>query len=83
MKRKEKVKKAARKESAAVSAKVKHTFDAKKGLLWPVTGEVLMKYSMDVEGDSDGDPVEVLLHDVPLLFLGLCLAVIIFLLIYI
>ncbi len=45
--RQEKIKKAARKEAAAVSAKVTHTFDEEKGLLWPVTGEVLLKYSMD------------------------------------
>lgn len=45
--RKEKIKKAARKQAAAVSAQVKHTFDEEKGLLWPVSGEVILKYSMD------------------------------------
>ena len=29
----------------------------------PIVLLITMKYSMDVEGDSDGDPVEVLLHD--------------------
>ena len=31
---------------------------------------IFMKYSMTVEGNSDGDPVEVLIHDKVLL--GLC-----------
>ena len=31
---------------------------------------ITLKYSLNVEGDSDGDPVEVLLHDKVLL--GLC-----------
>lgn len=38
----------------------------------PVVLLITMRYSMDVEGDSDGDPVEVLLHDRTLLVL--CLA---------
>lgn len=29
----------------------------------PIVLLITMKYSLDVEGDSDGDPVEVLLHD--------------------
>ena len=37
----------------------------------PVVLLITMRYSMDVEGDSDGDPVEVLLHD--RLLLVLCL----------
>lgn len=42
----------------------------------PVVLLIMMRYSMDVEGDSDGDPVEVLLHDRPLLVLcGAYLAV--------
>ena len=45
--RKEKIKNAAKKEAAAVSAKVQHTFDEEKGLLWPVKGDVILKYSMD------------------------------------
>ena len=29
----------------------------------PIVMLIIMKYSMDIEGDSDGDPVEVLVHD--------------------
>ncbi len=36
----------------------------------PVVLLITMKYSMDVEGESDGDPVEVLVHDKVLM--GLC-----------
>lgn len=36
----------------------------------PIVLLITMKYSMNIEGDSDGDPVEVLLHDKVLL--GLC-----------
>ena len=36
----------------------------------PIVLLITMKYSLDIEGDSDGDPVEVLLHDKVLL--GLC-----------
>lgn len=32
--------------AAAASQKIQHTFDAEKGLLWPVQGDVIMKYSM-------------------------------------
>ena len=41
-------------------------------MVWtvPVGMLIFMKYSMTVEGNSDGDPVEVLLHDKVLL--GLC-----------
>ena len=41
-------------------------------MVWtvPVVMLIFMKYSMTVEGNSDGDPVEVLLHDKVLL--GLC-----------
>lgn len=35
----------------------------------PIVLLITMKYSIDVEGDSDGDPVEVLLHDRLLLLL--------------
>lgn len=35
----------------------------------PIVLLITMKYSMTVEGDSDGDPVEVLLHDKVLLLL--------------
>jgi 4-hydroxybenzoate polyprenyltransferase len=55
-----------------------------ENLLWTVPLVILicMKYSLDVEGDSDGDPVEVLLHDKVLLLLGAVLALVIFSLIY-
>lgn len=35
----------------------------------PIVLLITLRYSMDVEGDSDGDPVEVLLHDKILLVL--------------
>lgn len=35
----------------------------------PIVLLITMKYSMNIEGDSDGDPVEVLLHDKILLIL--------------
>lgn len=35
----------------------------------PIVLLITMRYSLDVEGDSDGDPVEVLLHDKVLLVL--------------
>ena len=37
----------------------------------PIVMLIVMKYSMDIEGDSDGDPVEVLVHDRFLMFLCL------------
>lgn len=41
----------------------------------PIVLLITMKYSLDIEGESDGDPVEVLLHDKVLLALcGLYLA---------
>lgn len=42
-------------------------------LIWtvPVVMLIFMKYSLTIEGNSDGDPVEVLIHDKVLL--GLCL----------
>ena len=48
-------------------------------LIWTVPLVILicMKYSLDVEGQSDGDPVEVLLHDRVLLLMGLLLAAVI------
>lgn len=54
-------------------------------LIWTVPLVILicMKYSLDVEGEYDGDPVEVLLHDKLLLFMGLILALIIVLIIYV
>lgn len=37
----------------------------------PIVLLIVMKYSLNIEGESDGDPVEVLIHDKVLL--GLCL----------
>lgn len=55
-----------------------------EAMVWtvPIVMLICMKYSLDVEGDSDGDPVEVLLHDKVLLLLGSLLALVIFILIY-
>lgn len=47
----------------------------------PVVLLITLKYSLSIEGDSDGDPVEVLLHDKILLLLcGLYLAIMFFIL---
>lgn len=52
-------------------------------LVWtvPIVLLISLTYSMNVEGDSDGDPVEVLLHDKMLILLCLiyCLVMVIFL----
>ncbi len=55
-----------------------------ENLIWTVPLVILicMKYSLAVEGESDGDPVEVLLHDRVLLGLALLLAVIVVAVIY-
>ena len=54
-------------------------------LVWtvPVIILILMRYSYIVEGDSDGDPAEVILHDKPLILLGAFYAVMMTLLVYI
>ena len=36
----------------------------------PIVTVLLMRYSLDVEGDSDGDPIEVILNDRVLIFLA-------------
>lgn len=53
-------------------------------LVWTVPLVILicLKYSMNVEGESDGDPVEVLVHDKILLAMIGLLGIIIFALIY-
>lgn len=53
-------------------------------LVWtvPLVLLITMKYSMDVEGESDGDPVEVLVHDKMLIVLCLIYAVIMFGILY-
>lgn len=56
-----------------------------ENLVWTVPLVILicMKYSLDVEGESNGDPVEVLLRDKVLLLMGLLLALIVVAVIYI
>ncbi len=49
----------------------------------PLVMLITLKYSMTVEGDSDGDPVEVLLHDKILLLLCGVYAATMFLILYI
>lgn len=49
----------------------------------PIVLLITMKYSMNIEGDSDGDPVEVLLHDKVLLALSFVYALTMFVILYI
>lgn len=48
----------------------------------PIVFLITMKYSLDIEGQSDGDPVEVLLHDKVLLALCLIYFVAMFTILY-
>lgn len=48
----------------------------------PIVLLITLKYSMSVEGDSDGDPVEVLLHDKILLVLCMMYLAVMFLILY-
>ncbi len=48
----------------------------------PLVLVITMKYSLDIEGDSDGDPVEVLLHDKILLCLCGAYLVLMFAILY-
>lgn len=48
----------------------------------PIVLLITMKYSMDIEGDSDGDPVEVLLHDKVLLALCILYLAAMFMILY-
>lgn len=48
----------------------------------PMVLLITMKYSMDVEGNSDGDPVEVLLHDKVLLLLCVLYTLVMFVALY-
>ena len=41
-----------------------------------------MKYSMDIEGNSDGDPVEVILKDKLLIGLGIIYVLLLVIIIY-
>ena len=43
---------------------------------------IVMKYSLNIEGDSDGDPVEVLVHDKVLLTLCVVYLAAMFLILY-
>ncbi|MBQ5885016.1 MAG: decaprenyl-phosphate phosphoribosyltransferase [Clostridia bacterium] len=49
----------------------------------PIVLLITMKYSLAVEGDSDGDPVEVLLHDKVLLALCVLYLAVMFVILYI
>ena len=53
-------------------------------LVWtvPLVIVLLMKYSADIESDSYGDPVDVIIHDKVLLVLSGVFAAVMFLLIY-
>ena len=48
----------------------------------PIVLLITMKYSLDVEGESDGDPVEVLLHDKILLALCVLYLAVMFMILY-
>lgn len=48
----------------------------------PIVLLITMKYSLDIEGESDGDPVEVLLHDKVLLVLCVLYLAIMFMILY-
>lgn len=53
-------------------------------LLWtiPLVMIICLKYSLNIEGNSDGDPIEVIIHDKFLIFLVFVYALIILTLIY-
>ena len=51
-------------------------------LSMPIVLLITLKYSLTVEGDSDGDPVEVLLHDKPLIILCVLYLLVMFGLMY-
>ena len=55
------------------------------GLIWtvPVVMLIFMKYSLTVEGNSDGDPVEVLIHDKVLVGLCVIYLILMFFLLYV
>lgn len=48
----------------------------------PLVLLITLKYSLDIEGESDGDPVEVLLHDKVLLSLSALYAAVMFMILY-
>lgn len=49
----------------------------------PIFIIIMMRYSYDIEGDSDGDPVDVILKDIPLILMIIMLAVLMFVFIYV
>lgn len=53
-------------------------------LIWtvPLIIIIAMKYSMNIEGDSDGDPVEVIMKDKVLIALGLIYMISLFVILY-
>ena len=53
-------------------------------LVWtvPLVICICLKYSLTVEGNSDGDPVEVIFQDKVLILLALLLAAVLFVLLY-
>ncbi len=54
-------------------------------LIWtiPIVITICIKYSMNIEGDSSGNPIEVILKDKVIMLLGLMLALLIFLILYV
>ena len=53
-------------------------------LIWtvPLVIIIAMKYSMNIEGDSDGDPIEVIMKDKALICLGLIYVISLFVILY-
>lgn len=53
-------------------------------LIWtvPIVIIIAMKYSMNIEGNSDGDPVEVIMKDKILILLGLIYVISLFVILY-
>lgn len=53
-------------------------------LIWtvPLVIIIAMKYSMNIEGDSDGDPIEVIMKDKTLICLGLIYVISLFVILY-
>lgn len=49
----------------------------------PLLIVICMKYSLDIEGDSEGDPTEVIFHDKLLILLGLIFAFALFVALYV
>lgn len=56
-----------------------------KYMLWtvPIVLVISMKYSLTIEGNSDGDPVEVILHDKLIIFLVVIYIICLFFMLYV